>query len=102
MNQNSDDFISIYFKVAHTGERAHFNVPTNICMKNFIEFAKYQAFETFNIDRNLNIEIVEAGQGNENLRSEDAPAVEGNTNINFRQKYNGSYNNLAFYIRVLQ
>ena len=102
MNQNSYDFTSIYFKVAHSGERAHFNVPTNVCMKNFIEFAKNNAYETFNIDRNLIIEIVEAGQGNENLRSEDAPAVEGDTNIIFRQKYNGIYNNLAFYIRVLQ
>jgi hypothetical protein len=102
MNQNSDDFTLIYFKVAHTGERAYFNVPTNVCMKNFIEFAKNNAYETFNIARNLRIEVVEAGQGGPDLRSEDAEAVEGDCSIIFQQKYNGSYNNLSFYIRVLQ
>ena len=101
MNTNSE-FISIYFKVAHTGERAYFNTPTNICMKNFVEFAKNNAYERFNIDRNLIIEVVEAGQGGPDLRSEDAPAVERNCNITFHEKYNGSFNNLAFYIRVLQ
>jgi hypothetical protein len=101
MNQNSSQFIPIDFKVAHTGQRVTFNVPINISMKNFIEFVKNNAYETFDINRNLNIEVVEAGQGGTYLRSEDAPAVESDCNITFRQKYNGNYKNIAFYIRVL-
>jgi hypothetical protein len=103
-NSNSNDMesVPIYFKVAHTGENTMFHIPTNICMKNFVCLAKNEACRIFNIRENSIIEVVEAGQGNENLRSEDAQAVEGDCNITFQQKYNGTYNNLAFYIRVLQ
>ena len=92
------ELVPIYFKVAHTGQRAQFNVPTNICMKNFIEFAKNNAHEFFHIRRDSIIEVVEVGQ----VRSEDAPAVIPDSSITFREKYNGCYENVAFYIRVLQ
>ena len=90
----------IYFKVAHTGENAIFEVPTNICTKNFIEFAKNNAYERFQIDRSQEIEIVEAGQNIPGVRAaEDAPAFVGDFNTTVREKYNGVYTNLAFYIR---
>jgi hypothetical protein len=90
----------IYFKVAHTGENAIFEVPTNICTKNFIEFAKNRAYETFQIDANREIEIVEAGQNIPGVRaSEDAPAFVGEFDVTVREKFNGEYTNLAFYVR---
>jgi hypothetical protein len=90
----------IYFKVAHTGENAIFEVPTNICTKNLIEFAKNNAYERFQIDTNREIEIVEAGQNIPGLRAaEDAPAFVGDFNTTVREKYNGNYTNLAFYVR---
>jgi len=91
-----------YFKIAYTTQTTILDVPTNICTKNFICFVKNNIYERLNIDINLNIEIVEAGQEGPNMRSEDAPAFQGEDNITVRQKYNGVYENIAFYIRVLQ
>lgn len=92
------EVVSIYFKVAHTGQHSQFNVPVNICMKNFIDFAKNNAREFFNIHRDSIIEVVEAGHH----MSEDAPALIPDASVTFREKYNGRYENIAFYIRVLQ
>ena len=102
MNSNSvSNSASIYFKVAHTGENAMFNIPLDICMKNFNLIAKNKACSAFNINENCIIEVVEAGQGGPNLRGEDAPAIVPDSTITFREKYNGNYN-IAFYIRVVQ
>jgi hypothetical protein len=99
-SNNQSEIALIYFKVAHTGENAIFEVPTNICTKNFIEFAKNNAYERFHIDENQEIEIVEAGQNIPGVRAaEDAPAFVGDCNITVREKYNGVYTNLAFYVR---
>ena len=99
-SNNEPEIAMIYFKVAHTGENAIFEVPTNICTKNLIEFAKNNAYERFNIDANQEIEIVEAGQNIPGIRAaEDAPAFVGDCNTTVREKYNGVYTNLAFYVR---
>jgi hypothetical protein len=101
-NNNNTEFATVYFKVAHTGQNGHFNIATNICIANFIETGKYIAHENFNIDRNLEIEIVEVGQNIPGIRGEDAPALELDFDTSLREKYNCVYTNLAFYIRVLQ
>jgi hypothetical protein len=100
-DNNNNEFAQIYFKVAHTGQNAMFNVPTNICIANLIEFAKYEAYDVFQISRNQELEIVEVGQDFQG-RSEDAPALERDFDTTVRQKYNGAYNNVAFYIRFVQ
>jgi hypothetical protein len=103
MNTNNNtDIVSVYFKVAHTGQNGVFDIATNICIANLIETGKYIAYENFNIDRNLEIEIVEVGQNIPGMRGEDALALELDFDTTIRQKYNGIYTNLAFYIRVLQ
>lgn len=112
MNQNNNnDFNNYYynnicvpfqFKRTDTGETTILDVPTDICTKNFIEFVKNNIYDRLNIDTNLHIEIVEAGQGGPNMRSEDAPALQGDFNTTVRQRYNGVYENIAFYIRILQ
>ena len=91
--------VPIYFKLAHTGENAIFDVPTNICIANFIILVKNQAYLRFNIPRNQEIEIVEAGQDIPGLSAEEAPALHNEFNRTVRQKYNGVYTHLAFYIR---
>jgi hypothetical protein len=99
-SNNETEIALIYFKVAHTGENAIFEVPTNICTKNLIEFAKNNVYERFQIDTNREIEIVEAGQNIPGLRAaEDAPAFVGDFNTTVREKYNGNFTNLAFYVR---
>jgi hypothetical protein len=91
-----------YFKIAYTEQQATIYVPTNISIANFIEYVKFKAHNTFNIDRNLNIEIVEAGQGTHELRAEDAPALQLDFETTIREKYNGCYETAAFYIRIIQ
>ena len=100
-NNSNSEVANLYFKVANTENTAIFSVPTYLCIANFIEFVKYKAYNEFNINRNQEIEIVEAGQGNNQLRSEDAPALTLEFNQTVREKYNGVYTNLAFYIRIV-
>lgn len=88
------------FKIVNTNQVVSIAVPTNICIKNFIEFSKTKIYETFAINRNANIEIIEAGQGTPYVRAEDAPALEPNNNITIREKYNGTYGNISFYVRI--
>ena len=88
------------FKIVNTEQVANIAVPTNLCLANFIEFVKNKIYETFAINRNTNIEIVEAGQGTPYVRAEDAPALEPNKNITVREKYNGVYGNISFYVRI--
>jgi hypothetical protein len=88
------------FKIVNTNQVVSIAVPTNICIKNFIEFSKTKIYETFAINRNANIEIIEAGQGTPYVRAEDAPALEPNNNITIREKYNGIYGNISFYVRI--
>jgi hypothetical protein len=99
---NNGEVVSFYFKVAHTGENAVFEVPTNLCIANFIEFIKVKAREEFNIHPNSTIEIVEACQNNGTARAEDAPALLETDKKTIKEKYNGVYLKIAFYIRVIQ
>jgi hypothetical protein len=89
------------FKMAHTGEKILLEIPVDISITNFIEHVKYEAYFVFNINRNQRIEIVECGQGNQEIRDEDAPAIHRDFNTTIRRKYNGDYTNKAFYIRLL-
>jgi hypothetical protein len=91
-----------HFKLAYTEQTTKILVPVNICIANFIEYVKFEVYNRFNIDRNLNIEIVEAGQGTRELRGEDAPALQLDFDTTVRQKFNGSYETAAFYIRIIQ
>lgn len=92
---------SFYFKIAHSGEKILIEVPVDICISNFIEHVKYETRLAFNLNRNQRIEIVECCQGNEQMRDEDAPALQRDFNTTIRGKYNGDYTNKAFYIRFV-
>jgi len=67
----------------------------------FINYVKRKIRVDFDIDNNYSIEIVEAGQfNNENGRdAELAPALEY-SNISIREKFN-NYKQTAFYIRKI-
>ena len=100
-NTQRAEYACFYFKMADTGDTAAKQIPTNLCIGNFIEYVKNFAYPHFNIDRNARIEIVEAGQDIPNVRSEDAPSIQRDFNTTIRQRYNGVYENRAFYIRVV-
>lgn len=99
---NNREVAHFWFKLVDTGEKAMMRVPTNLCIANFIEFVKNQTYgSVFRIDRNLRIEIVEAGQELNGMRAEDAPAIQRDFNTTIRQRYNGVYEDKAFYIRYI-
>jgi len=100
-NTNNGEYASFTFKIVYTEQVVTLNIPTNLCIANFIEHVKYKVQNAFNIDRNLNIEIVEAGQGGDGIRGEEAPAITFDLNTTIREKYNGVYNSVAYYIRIL-
>ena len=94
------EIAEFYFKLANTEQTIIYNIPTNLSIANFIEFVKNSAYNDFNISRNRQIEIVEAGQDIPGVLSEDAPSLRRDFHTTVRQRYNGAYNNRAFYIRV--
>ena len=95
------DLVRIPFKLAGTSQTRIYDIPTNLSIANFIEHIKNNAYIDFNINRSHNIEIVEAGQDIPNVRGEDAPALRSEFNVTVREKYDGRYDDLAFYIRVI-
>jgi hypothetical protein len=88
---------SFYFKIAYTTHTATIEIPTNICIANFIEFAKAEIYNIFGIGRNLNFVIVEVG-----IHGEDGPALELDFETTIREKYNGNYESKSFYIRFIE
>jgi len=102
MSLNNNEVVSFYLKVAYTEQSGSFNISPNVCIANFIENAKYIAYENFNIDRNSIIEIVDVHQEIVGQRAEEGPALERDFSTTIRQRYNGNYTNLAFYVRIIQ
>ena len=100
MAQNNMINYTLYFKLAFTCQTKYYTFPENTSIANFIEMSKNLAYNDFNIDRNVNIEVVEAGQGNEFMRPEDAPALISNDST-LRDHYDNIWKNKAFYIRIV-
>lgn len=101
-NTNTSELVSFYVKIADTGANTMITIPANVSIAKFIDFVKIFSYPFFNIERNILIEIVEAGQRIPGIRGEDAPALESDLNTTIRQRYNGVYENRAFYIRLIQ
>ena len=95
------EFARIHFKLAGTSQTKIYDIPTNLSIANFIEHVRHNAYNDFIIDRTLSIEIVEAGQEIPNVRGEDVPALMPEYNLTVREKYNNRYNQIAFYIRII-
>ena len=90
---------SFYFKTVYTCQTINYDIDLNMSITEFINYVKGKIRVDFDIDNNYSIEIVEAGQfNNENGRdAELAPALEY-SNISIREKFN-NYKQTAFYIR---
>ena len=78
------------------------DVPTfaDLCIANFIELVKQKSYEEFNINEYANIEIVQIGQ-NIQSRAEEGYALSLTDKKTIKEKFNGVYSNVAFYIRVI-
>ena len=90
---------SFYFKTVYTCQTINYDIDLDMSITEFINYVKRKIRVDFDIDNNYSIEIVEAGQfNNENGRdAELAPALEY-SNISIREKFN-NYKQTAFYIR---
>ena len=90
---------SFYFKTVYTCQTINYDIDLNMSITEFINYVKGKIRVDFDIDNNYSIEIVEAGQfNNENGRdAELAPALEY-SNISIREKFN-NFNQTSFYIR---
>lgn len=94
------EFAEFYFKLANTDQSKIYEIPTNLSIANFIQYVKNKAYSDFNISRNQSLEIVEAGQSIPGVLSEQAPALQRDFHTTVRERYNGVYNNQAFYVRI--
>ena len=90
---------SFYFKTVYTCQTINYDIDLDMSITEFINYVKDKIRVDFNIDNNYAIEIVEAGQfNNENGRdAELAPALEYSVTT-IREKFN-NYKQTAFYIR---
>ena len=98
-NTNNNTMATFYFKLANTCQTKYYTFDTNINIDTFIAAVKCNAYNDFNIDRNLQIEIVEAAQEILNVRPEDAPALIPRSTLTLKDKYENNYN-ITFYIRI--
>ena len=90
---------SFYFKTVYTCQTINYDIDLDMSITEFINYIKRKIRVDFDIDNNYAIEIVEAGQfNNENGRdAELAPALEYSVTT-IREKFN-NYKQVAFYIR---
>ena len=90
---------SFYFKRVYTCQTINYDIDLDMSITEFINYIKTKIRVDFDIDNNYAIEIVEAGQfNNENGRdAELAPALEYSVTT-IREKFN-NYKQTAFYIR---
>ena len=91
---NNTETITISFKKVYTCKTVCYDIDVNFTIKQFIGYIKSKAYNDFNIDKNYNIEIVEAGQFEDEL----APHVESCETI-IREKYGENLKHTSFYLR---
>jgi hypothetical protein len=87
-------YYTFNFKFANTSTIKQYSVEKNITVKNFIEDIKNRITNDFNINDNENIEIIEAGQENDELAS-----VLLSSEIPLKQIYENKHTVTSFYIR---
>ena len=92
----SMDVIEIYVKLAYTCKSIKYMIEFNSTVTQMIDYIKSRVRVDLDIDSRFQLEIVEAGQfNNQNgLNAELAPALEP-SDITLREKYNNiPYTNL--------
>jgi len=91
---NNNQTIEFSFKKVYTCKTVCYTIDANFTMKQFINYIKSKAYNDFNIDNNYTIEIVEAGQFQDELA---APIESCETTIS--EKYGEKIKYTSFYIR---
>ena len=103
----SSNSVQFQVKLAYTHHIRVYTFSPDTTMTSLIEIIQKNAFKDFEpfIDRTLfnQVEVVESGQYNNinGFNPELAPALEP-SEITIRERFEGRYNQTAFYIRCLQ
>ena len=103
----SSNTVQFQCKLAYTHHVRVYTFSPDTTIASLIEIIQKNAFADFDpfIDRTIfnQVEVVESGQYNNinGFNPELAPALEPNSQT-IREKYEGRYNQTAFYIRYLQ
>jgi len=97
----SSDVIEIYVKLAYTCKSINYMIEFNSTVTQMIDYIKSRVRSDLDIDSRFQLEIVEAGQfNNQNGRNAElAPALEP-SDITLREKYNNIPYTIAFYVRL--
>lgn len=90
------EYYTFNFKFIYTDIIKQYSVEKNITLKNFIQDIKNRIRNDFNINNNEDIEIIEAGQENNELSC----ALES-SDITLKQKYETKYKMTSFYIKKM-
>jgi hypothetical protein len=104
---SSNTTVQFQLKLAYTHHVRVYTFSLDTTIASLIEIIQKNAFSDFDpfIERTLfnQVEVVESGQYNNinGFNPELAPALEP-SEITIREKYEGRYNQTAFYIRCLQ
>ena len=105
-NANATVVQRFYIKQVYTENTMMCPLSTFLTVTAFIaEVQRFSANQIYNIspDRTeliANIEVVEAGQTINGVRSEDAPELQPDDNITMQEKYGDKLKFTAFYVRI--
>jgi hypothetical protein len=99
-NINNIEIIRLYVKKVFTTKTKTYIINPNATLKEIMSEILNNAVNDFDMEENDLKELVEAGQCIPGIKSENAPALELNyPDETFKQRFNNSYKNVAFYIR---
>ncbi len=94
----SQNILPVYVKLVYTCTTNTYNLDTNVTVTEFIQNIKNSIYNDsiFNIGTEFPIEIIHAGQYNNNCKPEEAEPV-AQSDENAQTRFG---RNLAFYVRV--
>jgi hypothetical protein len=90
------EMYELYVKRVYTTTTKTYLINVNLPLRQIMEEILENAHAIFGFEEGTPLELVESGQQNNNLNSEDAPAIELHSpDETFQQRFK----NVAFYIR---
>jgi hypothetical protein len=94
------EIIDLYVKRVFTKTTKNYFVNANGSLRTIMAELLGSAHDIFGFEEGAQLELVEAGQQINNLKSEDAPAIElDSPEETFKQRFHNRGNNVSFYIR---
>ena len=102
MTPTNSDY-TFNFKIVYTSQTCKYTFHPDLNIKQFIEFVKFQSYETFNMVGELEFEVIEAGHPNNSGGSdaEMAPNLNYPDTATLRDIYENNWKTTSFYLRCV-